>query len=310
MAACRHLSLNIMTHTSDTLRSLGLSSLAALSLASSAMAGTAVVPAPPKEESGALFKKLNATVETGYDSAYYFRGLWFSNNNAWSSLNVSIPVTEKLTLGLGTLYTSSALTRIPGSTSNLKYSELDLISSATYDAGFAKFGLVYTYYNFFDSFSGSLNGSTFGNAAAPDSTITSASDLGLTVSKSLGPVNVSAGAWYDFKINAKYYEATTDCPIKVNSWLTLVPAVAVGYGQGSYYSYVTADPASKSSGFTNLRTTLSAPIQLTESTIFTPYVSGNFSGATRYVSRNSATGLNTVEGRNDLYFGGKISVSF
>jgi hypothetical protein len=299
-----------MTHTSDTLRFLGLSSLAALSLASSALAGSKTEPAPQKEESGALFKKLNATLETGYDSAYYFRGLWFSNNNAWSSLNVSIPVTEKLSLGFGTVYTSSVLTRIPGTTSNLKYSELDLITSATYDAGFAKFGLVYTYYNFFDSFSGALNGTTFGNPVAPDSTITSAQDLGVTISKSIGPVNVSAGAWYDFKINAKYYEATTDYPIKVTSWLTLVPAVAVGYGQGSYYSYVSADKEANTNGFTSVRTTLSAPIQLTESTVFTPYVSGNFSGATRYVSKTSATGLNTVEGRNDFYFGGKFSVAF
>jgi hypothetical protein len=299
-----------MTHTSNTLRFLGSASLAVLSLASSALAGSKAEPAPKKEESGALFKKLNATLETGYDSAYYFRGLWFSNNNAWSSLNISIPVTEKLSLGFGSVYTSSALTRIPGSTSNLKYSELDLISSATYDAGFAKFGLIYTNYNFFDSFSGSINGATFGNAAAPDSTITSAQDLGLTVSKSFGPFNVSAGAWHDFKISARYFEATTDCPVKINSWLSLVPAVAVGYGQGSYYSYVTADPESKSNGFTNLRTTLSAPMQLTETAVFTPYIAGNFSGATRYVSKGSATGLNTVEGRNDFYFGAKMGISF
>ncbi|MEY5026115.1 MAG: hypothetical protein RLZZ244_1643 [Verrucomicrobiota bacterium] len=300
-----------MTHTSNTLRFLGSASLAVLSLVSTALAGSKAEPAPKKEESGALFKKLNATLETGYDSAYYFRGLWFSNNNAWSSLNISVPVTEKLSLGFGSVYTSSTLTNAPlnGGLAKLNYSELDLISSATYDAGFAKFGLIYTYYNFFDTFSGSAGGATYGNVD-PDSTITSAQDLGLTVSKSFGPFNVSAGAWHDFKISARYFEATTDCPVKINSWLSLVPAVAVGYGQGSYYSYVTADPASKSSGFTNVRTTLSAPMQLTETAVFTPYIAGNFSGATRYVSRGSATALNTVEGRNDFYFGAKLGISF
>ena len=293
-----------MKHTTTSVSSLSLLALAtAATLTSDALAGAPAKPAP--KESGALLEKLNATVEVGYDSAYYFRGLWFSNNNVWEGLTLSMPVNEQLSFTLGTVYTSSVLTNIPGG--RLKYSELDLIAGVSYDAGFAKFGLIYTYYNFFDTFSGSktAGGQTFGDSRDQDSTIKSAQDLGLTVSKSFGPVNTSAGFWYDFKIGGKYFEASADCPVELTSWLSVVPAVSTGYGM-DYYSY-SQIPGGHSSGFTTVRPSLSFPVKVTDSAVFTPYVAVNFSGGSRY---NQATASNVVEGRNDAYFGGKMSVSF
>ena len=311
-----------MKHTTTSVSSLSLLALAtAATLTSDALAGAPAKPAP--KESGALLEKLNATVEVGYDSAYYFRGLWFSNNNVWEGLTLSLPVNEQLSFTLGTVYTSSTLTNIParfngGTQGRLKYSELDLIAGASFDAGFAKFGLIYTYYNFFDTFSGSMGGGTFGNAKDQDSTVKSAQDLGLTVSKSFGPVNATVGAWYDFKVNGKYFEAAVDCPIEVTSWLSVVPSVVTGYGM-DYYTYaningsgsvLNAEKPGKSDGFTSVRTAISTPIKLTDSATFTPYVAVNFSGSSRYVSPNNASGLNSVEGQNDFYFGGKMSLSF
>ena len=297
-----------MKHTTTSVSSLSLLALAtAATLTSDALAGAPAKPAP--KESGALLEKLNATVEVGYDSAYYYRGLWFSNNNVWEGLTLSLPVNEQLSFTFGTVYTSSTQTNI--ASGRLKYSELDLIAGASYDAGFAKFGLVFTYYNFFDTFSGTETGSkdadragkSYGNGDS-DSTLKSAKDLGFTVSKSFGPVNTNIGYWYDFQIGGHYLESSADCPVELTSWLSAVPSVSVGYGS-DYYSYVQA--GGSKSGFTAVRPAVSFPVKVTESAVFTPYVAMNLSGSARY---NRAVPSNTDEGRNDFYFGGKMSVSF
>ena len=294
-----------MKHPTKTVsfRSRSLLALAAATaLSSQSIAGTTPAPVEKPSESGALFKKLTGTLEAGYDSAYYFRGLWFSSNNAWEALTISIPVNEKLTFGLGTVYTSSMQTN-RGAARGLKYSELDLVGSASYDAGFAKFGLVYTHYTFFDTFSGSIGGASFGNAD-PDSRLKSSNDLGFTIGKSFGALNTQVGMWYDFRINGIYYEASMDYTFKPTAWLSLVPSIATGYGQ-DYYSFRTAGGVG--SGFTHVRPALTAPIQLSDSVTFTPYVAANLSGAARY---NRTTAANIIEGRNDIYFGAKLGISF
>jgi hypothetical protein len=306
-----------MKHTTTSVSSLSLMALAtAATLTSNAFAGAPAKPAAQKEASsllaGSILDKVTGSVDVGYDSGYYFRGLWFSNNNVWEGLTLNLPVDDQLSFTLGAVYTSSANTNIVTTTkSKLNYSELDLIAGASYDAGFAKFGLVYTYYNFYDTFSGSIGGVSYGNNDR-DSKITNSSDLGFTVSKSIGPINLNAGYWYDFRIGGQYIESSADCPIEVNSHLSVVPSVSVGYGM-NYYSYAanTADAngnaPGRSDGFTAVRPALSFPVKLTEHATFTPYAAMNISGSARY---NPATFSNTVEGRNDFYFGGKMSVSF
>jgi hypothetical protein len=308
-----------MKHTITSKRSLSLLALAtAATLTSNAHAGAPAKPvaAPAKDSStllaGSFLEKMTGSVDVGYDSGYYFRGLWFSNNNVWEGLTLNLPVTEQLSLTLGGIYTSSTNTRVVDANGRamLKYSELDLIAGASYDAGFAKFGLVYTYYNFYDTFSGSTPAGTFGNTDR-DSAITTSSDLGFTISKSIGPVNLNAGYWYDFRIGGQYLESSADCPIEVTSHFSVVPSVSVGYGF-DYYSFAANLPSAttgpgKRDGFTAVRPALSFPIKVTETATFTPYAAMNLSGSARY---NPMTASNTVEGRNDFYFGGKMSVSF
>jgi hypothetical protein len=55
---------------------------------------------------------------------------------------------------------------------------------------------------------------------------------------------------------------------------------------------------------------LSFPIKVTETATFTPYAAMNISGAARYSPAATGTAANNEEGRNDFYFGGKMSVSF
>jgi hypothetical protein len=257
--------------------------------------GKATVPpvTPPEDP---LF---TGSLSVGYDTEYYFRGLWFSSNNVWGGLNLSIPLADKLSLGLGGLYTYSADTDISG-TGNLDYSELDLIASLNYDAGFARFGLVFTNYSFFDTFSGSTSSGTFGFPEAPDSTLKDARDLGLTMAVPLGNATIYLGGYWDFRIEAPYFEVGADYTIKITESFSLVPSANIGYGN-NYYSY--PEIGNDKSGFTAVRVGLAAPYKLTNSFTITPYIAGNLALDTR-------EGLNTVRGANDLFGGVAMSYAF
>ncbi len=272
--------------------------------APSGKGGKAVVP--PVEEDGALFDTIGATLEVGYDTRYYFRGLWFADNTTWAGISLSIPLTEQLSLGFGALYTSTVDTLITdgaGLQQEMDYSELDLSTSLTYDAGFAKFGLVYTHYEFFDGFSGVIPA---GRVGAGELNVGSSEEVGLTVATSVGPVNLYGGYYYDFTIGASYAELGADSPIEITSWLSLVPAVKIGYGFGSYYTSnvnvvgVLVNRGS-ASGWTHFVPSLSAPIKLTKTATLTPYVAYNVSMNTRHFNNSQDS---------EIFGGVKLGVTF
>jgi hypothetical protein len=215
-------------------------------------------------------------------------------------LSLTIPVADKLTLGLGALYTNGLSTNIPGD-SDLDYSELDLIGSLNYDAGFAKFGLVYTNYTFFDTFSGSVNGTTFGFDNASDSRLKGASDLGLTVAVPLGAANLYLGGYYDFRISDFYFELGADYTFKISEKFSLVPSVQLGYAATEYYTY--APVTGVDSDWTHVRVGLTAPYKLTDAFTITPYIAANF-------ALEGREQLNTIRGENDLFGGVSVSYSF
>ena len=252
---------------------------------------------PTVEEGGALFDTLGATLEVGYDTRYYFRGLWFADNTTWAGTSLSVPLTEKLSLGFGALYTSTVdtLVNTAAGEETLDYSELDLSASLTYDAGFAKLGLVYTHYEFFDTFSGPTNPS--GAFGAGELGVGGVEEVGATIATSVGPVNLYGGFYYDFTIGASYAEIGADAPIAINSWLSLVPAVKAGYGFTNYYTI----PGGRQSGLTHVIPSLSAPIKLTKTATLTPYVAYNISLDTRHLNNT----------QDSEFFGGvKLGVSF
>ena len=256
----------------------------------------------PEPENNALFDTLGATLEVGYDTRYYFRGLWFADNTVWTGLNISIPLTEQLSLGLGALYTTTVETTVPDTTGlnngvgDFDYSELDLSASLTYDAGFAKFGLVYTHYEFFDTFSGSVFGAS---AGADEGAITGADEVGLTMATSVGPVNLYGGYFYDFRIGGQYFEVGADLPIEITPWLSIVPAVKTGYALNYYTDGV--NPAAHPSGFSHILPSISAPIKLTKTATLTPYVAYNISLGARH----------QLNAQDTEFFGGvKLGVTF
>jgi hypothetical protein len=280
-----------------------------------APSGKGVVP-PPYEENTALFDTLGATLEVGYDTRYYFRGLWFADNTVWTGLSLSVPLTEQLSWGIGALYTSTpetfvdvAVAGVPtGAT--LDYEELDLSTSLTYDAGFAKFGLVYTHYEFFKGFSGTAYNGAGAFTGSGELNVSSSDEIGVTVALPLGPVNFYAGYFYDLRIGGSYAEAGIDYPIEITPWLSLVPAVKAGYGSDYYtggdgvvagVAVAGLPNANPRSGFTHLGVSLSAPIRLTRTATLTPYVAYNISGRARRALNNQD---------NEVYGGVKLGVTF
>ncbi len=214
----------------------------------------------------------------GYDSRYYFRGLWFSNHNVWTSISTSIPVTEALTFDVFGYYTDTA--------TSLNYSELDLGASLTYDAGFASFSIGYTWFYFFNGFFGDGVGQDYAHEAFISSTIP------------IGPVNLNLLYAYDFFISASYAEAGLDTEIKVTDWLSIVPAAVIGFGIDGYYTFGTAGSA-----WNHVGLNVSFPITLTKTATLTPYIAANF-------SLEGREDLNTIEGKDEVFGGVALTITF
>lgn len=285
-----------------------------------ASAGTAPAkaPVPPVIEPGALFDSIGATLDVGYDSRYYFRGLWFADNILWTALNISVPITDKLTWGIGAAYINTAGTPYPNfaaggvsSKGGFQYSEVDAITSLNYNAGWAKFGMQYQYYFYPDNYAGSFNG--VANAPEdPEFGIKGAGELGFTMAIPIQAFNLYAGYYYDFRVSGSYIQVGADYTYAVTDWLSIVPSVQAGYGidyytgnrNGSTPSILTrwnGQPLGPTSGFTHVLYTIAAPIKLTKMATLTPYVAMNQSEKLR-------TGLNST--RNEIYWGVKLSLTF
>jgi hypothetical protein len=303
----------------NRLNSIMAKSVATLAVctALNATAGTAPAPknpAPVEPAPTALFDSIGATLDVAYDSRYYFRGLWFADNIVTTALSVSLPVTDKLTWGVGAAYISSVETPFFGTANNpidgdFDYSELDLFTNLTYNAGWAKFGVQYQYYMYPDTFAGTNSGIPNGGTD-PEFGIKGAGEVGLTVAVPLGAANLYGGYYYDFQVGGSYFQAGADYTFPVTDWLSIVPAVQTGYGMNYYTGNQSALlnnvglplAGSPTSGFTHLLVSVSAPVKLTKMATLTPYVAWNHSFDLR-------TGLNFTK-HNEVFGGVKLSLAF
>jgi hypothetical protein len=285
-------------------------------------AGTAPAknPAPIEPEPSTLFDSIGATLDVAYDSRYYFRGLWFADNIVTTAFNLAIPLVGgsgedgagAITWGLGAAYISTVETptNIPGAIpTSFDYSEIDLVTSLSYNAGWAKFGVQYQYYFYPDTYAGSTSLGPNGGAD-PEFGIKGAGELGLTVAVPLGAANLYGGYYYDFRVGGSYFQAAADYTVAVNDWLSIVPAIQTGYGidyytgNGSALTNNVGLPlaGAPTSGFTHLLCSVSAPVKLTKTATFTPYVAWNHSFDLR-------TGLNFTT-HNEVFWGAKLSIAF
>ena len=222
-------------------------------LAATGLAQTAAAAAPAPVA-------LDLTV--GYDSEYYYRGLWFSNDNTWFNLGASKKLDDKTTVNALAYYTADS-----GST----YQELDLGASVAYDAGFATLTAGYTYFFFFDGYSATGLGQSYSH------------EVFVSASKAVGPVNVTATYAYDFYISASYAELAVDKTFALSDSTSLVLKAAAGYSIGGYYTVINGAGFNEGneSVWTHVVLNASLPIALNSTFTLTPYIAYNMSGAGR-----------------------------
>lgn len=251
-------------------------------LAATGLAQTAAAPAAAP---------VSYDLTAGYDSEYYYRGLWFSNQNAWYNIGASKKLSDKTTVNALAYYTSSNDRRS-------LYQELDLGASVAYDAGFATLTAGYTYFFFFNGYTGNGAGQTF------------ASEFFVSAAKTVGPVNVTATYAYDLYIDAGYAEVAVDKSFALNDSTSLVLKATAGYSLGGYYTNFTTGPfnTGTESVWTHLGLNASLPIALSKTATLTPYVAYNISGA----GRTETNTANTVFGSDDdqLFFGFSLKAVF
>ena len=263
-------------------------------LAASGLAQTAAAPAVvPAVVLAAAPVALDLTA--GYDSKYYYRGLWFSNQNAWYNLGASKKLSDTTTVNALAYYTSSNDRRS-------QYQELDLCASVAYDAGFATFTAGYIYYFFFNGYLGNMN------TGAPSQTF--ASEFCLTAAKTVGPVNVTATYAYDLYINAGYAEIGVDKTFALTDATSLVLSAKAGYSVGGYYTSFGGNGLNTgtNSVWTHIGLNASLPIAISKTATVTPYVAYNISGAGRAASNTGAAAFGGD--KNQLFFGAALKSVF
>jgi len=252
-------------------------------LAATGLAQTAAAAAPAPVA-------LDLTV--GYDSEYIYRGLWFSNQNAWYNLGASKKLSDTTTLNALAYYTSS-------NDRNSLYQELDLGASLAYDAGFATLTAGYTYFFFFNGYLGGGAGQTF------------ASEFFVSAAKTVGPVNVTATYAYDLYIDAAYGELAVDKTFALSDSTSLVLKAVAGYSFGGYYTSFGGNGLNNGteSVWTHVGLNASLPIALSKSATLTPYIAYNVSGAGREESNSAASGFGSG-GDDTVFFGASVKAVF
>jgi hypothetical protein len=252
-------------------------------LAATGLAQTAAAAAPAP---------VALDLTAGYDSEYIYRGLWFSNQNAWYNLGASKKLSDTTTLNALAYYTSS-------NDRNSLYQELDLGASLAYDAGFATLTAGYTYFFFFNGYLGGGAGQTF------------ASEFFVSAAKTVGPVNVTATYAYDLYIDAAYGELAVDKTFALTDSTSLVLKAVAGYSFGGYYTSFGGNGLNNGteSVWTHVGLTASLPIALSKSATLTPYIAYNVSGAGREESNGAASGFGSG-GDDTVFFGASVKAVF
>ncbi len=296
----------------NNMTSLLVKSVAALAVSTSmgfaGVSGKAPVPPPPAPAPAALFDTIGANLSVGYDTRYYNRGIWLTDDAIWADLNVTVPLTEQLDFYFGAKYLDN-FNSAPGNVlpGTYDFSQLDLYTGINYDLGFGTFGVNFTQYMYPNSFGGTTAGATTAGAFADEFGITSASELGLTFATSFYGFNWDLGWYYNFRIGGSYYETNLSYEIPVTPWMSLVPAFQAGFSN-DYFSAVSTNVGiglgARSSGWSHFAFSLSAPIALTPTTTLKPYISWiSTATTTNYLAGNASA-------NNEIFGGVSLSVSF
>lgn len=293
----------------NSITSLLVKSAAVLAVSASVsfagVSGKGVVPPPPAPEPASLFDTIGAQLSVGYDTRYYNRGIWMTDNAIWTDLNITVPLTEQLDFYFGSMYLDN-FSSSPGNVgppfAPYEFSQLDLYAGINYDLGFGTFGVNFTQHFYPNTFGGTTAGVVTAGGFN-DFSIGSASELGLTFATSFYGFNWDIGYYYNFRIGGSYYETNLSYEIAVTPWMSLVPAFQAGFGN-DYFSLAGVVPGARSSGWSHFAFSLSAPIALTPTATLKPYIS--------WISTATTTNylLGNASANNELIGGVSLSVSF
>jgi hypothetical protein len=178
----------------------------------------------------------------GYDSQENFRGMRVADDLIWTGASGGVPLAENMELGVNAWYASEF---------DEDYQELNLGAGLIYDAHAFKLGVGYTYYYYPDG------------SQKPVYTADETHELGVSVSRTLGPFDVHAGYSYDFGAGGHYIEIGADYGWRLSHNVRLEVGASVSYGI-DYYA--------QGDGWNHVSLRSAMPISLTKRVILTPYL--------------------------------------
>jgi hypothetical protein len=243
---------------------------------------------------------IGGEISAGWDSRYFFRGLWFGDETAWTNVEFSTELTSNLTGSMNLFYTEVLDATVGGA--GFAYSEANVGAALSYDAGFGTFDLGFLYYRFFDGFGGSVNGQRFPGVAGNGD----ATELNLTYSQDIiWGIGMYLTYAYDFRIDGQYAEFGLSKQWELSECVGLVLSYATGYSIEDYYA--SSLGAEEGEDFTHTVFQLALPIKVTETATLTPHVTANISHDARDAINDGAS-----DGRGDteVFYGAAFSVTF
>jgi hypothetical protein len=259
------------------LKTLGFLALAATPV----VAGTApapknpIAPAPENDDLG-----INASL--GYDTNYVWRGLNFGQHWLSAGLDGSILLAGGASEdGAGTTSLDWSVNYgflagdqdhfMPAGDGDASFQRLVLGAAISRDLGPATVSLGYRYYRTM----GFLN--TAGR-------MNDGQEVYLGVATTLGPIDVTSSANYDFANDYWYADLGASTTIAVTDAVSVVPFATIGYGHNMNWQFQNGAPATgvvslwtrdNSSNFTALTAGIRFPIQLNSRATLSPYIAIN-----------------------------------
>lgn len=263
-------------------------------LGAALVAGTVQASAQNEGLLGGVTEGLSGELYAGYDTEYFYRGLWFGGDNAWTGVDFSKTLCDGITGSFGAYYLDTVADTFQN------YSESGLSATLSWDTGAGTIDAGFTYFTFQNGF----DGVSFPSIAAAGpfrGGQSDASEFSLTYSTEdfYGFSGYVQAVW-DVRIDAGYLEAGLAQSVDFG-FASLDLSAAVGYSVDGYYTAgVDAE-----NGFTHALFSAALPIQLTETLTLTPHISANY-------SMESRDGLNNSFGQNDfqVFGGASLSVAF
>jgi len=214
-----------------------------------------------------------ASLSTGWDSLYMFRGVntlpnpnnGYGSSLAWTQLSVTFNLTDNDFLTIAN-WLAFGLT-------NSTYKEDDVIATYTHTFGDLSVHLGYTFYAL-------LNANQTGLYSHELNT-------GVAYALHFGSVTVTPGINYFFNVGpnlgnggyveqcASYLEARVDGSVPLTSFLSLAPYVS--FGTSFRYNFTTHDnPPSPFVGTNNIQTGVALPIAVSKNITVSPYVAYSY----------------------------------